>query len=408
VRDIIDNPLPQLIYSWNSLSDHNKLVLSSLGASLEGGTEWAGAGTLITYLRRNKAQLPFQKERMLMLLEEAYHKEYLEKEREQYRFRMDLLRRWIRREHSIWKVARETGLSFKRRFNPWVAVGATAGVLLIAAGALYTLQSRGYGIFRPAESEASDGARTADASAQVADQAVQAVNAVVLKANRGPFRVVVDDSLNLTSAGQDNELIITIPEMSRGIHRFVFHDPRTEEEISLEANITRDGQGIEVLFTAQRETTAQPEQKPAAEQPQTGTVLVSSIPPGASITLDGEWTGLKTPNLIESLALGRHEIKLSLEGYRDQTLELEVAAGKTEKQELTLEVSYGLLVLDVRPTAQIFLDGNPLVETPYVQPIEIQSGDHTLTIVNEAMEIRLERDILIEEGETLRIVEVLK
>jgi hypothetical protein len=126
------------------------------------------------------------------------------------------------------------------------------------------------------------------------------------------------------------------------------------------------------------------------------------------ITLDGEWTGLKTPNLMESLALGRHEIKLSLEGYQEQTLVLEVASEKTEKQELTLEVSYGLLVLDVRPTAQIFLDGNPLVETPYVQPIEIQSGDHTLTIVNEAMEIRLERDILIEEGETLRIVEVLK
>ena len=71
---------------------------------------------------------------------------------------------------------------------------------------------------------------------------------VVLKANQGPFRVVVDESLNLTSEGQADELIITIPEMNPGRHLFVFHHSRSGETITLEADICRDD-SINTLFT---------------------------------------------------------------------------------------------------------------------------------------------------------------
>jgi AAA+ ATPase superfamily predicted ATPase len=111
IKDIIDNPLPQMIYSWNSLSEGNKLVLSTLAGLLHNAGDYADSSRLLSYLRKNRIQLPFKRERLLVLLEEAYHKEYLEKQDDHtYRFRMDFLRRWIKREHSIWKVAREIGL----------------------------------------------------------------------------------------------------------------------------------------------------------------------------------------------------------------------------------------------------------------------------------------------------------
>ena len=78
VKDIIDNPLPQMIYSWNSLSEGNKLILSSLGGFLADPQDQAEAPRVCSFLRKNKIILPFKKERIYVLLEDAYHQEFLE------------------------------------------------------------------------------------------------------------------------------------------------------------------------------------------------------------------------------------------------------------------------------------------------------------------------------------------
>ena len=43
VAEIIDNPLPQMIYTWDALSDDEKLVWSLLAETLEDGNAFATA-----------------------------------------------------------------------------------------------------------------------------------------------------------------------------------------------------------------------------------------------------------------------------------------------------------------------------------------------------------------------------
>jgi hypothetical protein len=146
----------------------------------------------------------------------------------------------------------------------------------------------------------------------------------------------------------------------------------------------------------------------AAVLPETGALLLTTAPAGALIFLDGQDTGLKTPNLFERLAAGKHRVNLRLEGFRAVEVECAILPGQTARRELALSESFGQAVFDVRPTAKILLDGSPLIETPYVQPVRIRSGRHSLTLINEQLGVRREVAIEIREGETLRIVEVLK
>lgn len=52
----------------------------------------------------------------------------------------------------------------------------------------------------------------------------------------------------------------------------------------------------------------------------TGSLLVSSIPNGATVTLDNVATGRATPTTFEGVAVGQHAVKLTLSGYADTTV----------------------------------------------------------------------------------------
>ena len=144
----------------------------------------------------------------------------------------------------------------------------------------------------------------------------------------------------------------------------------------------------------------------------TGLSILGLVPQGGevvsgSILLDGEDTGLKTPNLFDKLPAGPHRLELALEGHRQVSVELEIPAGDTLKWEAALQPTYGEILFDVRPTARILLDGALLLETPYAKPVRVSSGRHALTILNESLGVRREREIVVVEGQTLTIAEVL-
>ncbi len=422
VKGIIDNPLPQMIYSWNSLSEGNKILLSSLAGVLSQPQDWAGPAEVIQYFRQSKLGLPYKREEILILLEETYHKEFLEKrENDLYRFRMDLPRRWIRREHSIWKVAKEVGLKPKKRARPvlWAAVavviaGAGLGIWYFLLGP--SLMPRE--VVQPAEP-------------QIPGE--QQIQEIVLRTNVQPFRVTIDGSLNLTSEGLEDQQEIVVPSLSAGNHRFVFLNPATGEQRFVQADIGESSRRISVTFattepvvssaaggsadsgTASAGTPAQTAEETAGGESgkteqavDTGTLFITSVPVSAQILLDGEDTGLVTPTLFEELNAGTHRVSLLLEGYREASLEIDIIAGDTNKQEVTLVESFGEVIFDVRPTAKILLDGDPLIETPYVQPVKIRSGPHAITIINESLGVRKEREIEVLEGQTITIAEVLK
>jgi hypothetical protein len=108
ITEIIDNPLPQMIYSWDALSDDEKLGLSLLGEVLTDGVEYAKAAELRASVKANDYPVNLSENTIRLTLEEMFRRELLEKDAEDgFRFKVDLLRLWIRRSHSIWQVVKE-------------------------------------------------------------------------------------------------------------------------------------------------------------------------------------------------------------------------------------------------------------------------------------------------------------
>jgi hypothetical protein len=108
IAEIVDNPLPQMIYTWDALSDDEKLGLSLLGEVLADGVAYATARELRTSVKANDYPVNLSENTIRLTLEEMFRRELLEKDSSgAFRFKIDLLRMWIRRSHSIWQVVKE-------------------------------------------------------------------------------------------------------------------------------------------------------------------------------------------------------------------------------------------------------------------------------------------------------------
>jgi hypothetical protein len=108
VADIVDNPLPQMIYSWEGLSDDEKIVASVLAERLGGGSAFSTAAELRTRIKSNNYPVDLSEDTIRLTLEEMLRREILDGDAgDGFRFRMDLLRQWIQTSHSIWQVINE-------------------------------------------------------------------------------------------------------------------------------------------------------------------------------------------------------------------------------------------------------------------------------------------------------------
>ena len=178
VREIVDNPLPQMIYSWNSLSEWDHIILASLAGRLANAEEWSDGRAVLRFIQTARIVLPFKGQRVNVLLEDSYHREFLEKsDSETYRFKMDLFRRWIRREHSIWKAAKEASLEFRKGGRTLLVAGSIAA--FVAAAAILSWLF----IFPRAAPPLPAVAASAPLE--------QTVSGVTFRANRGPFRLSI-------------------------------------------------------------------------------------------------------------------------------------------------------------------------------------------------------------------------
>ncbi len=106
--EIVDNPLPQMIYTWEALSGDEKLVISLLAETLENGEAFATAADLRSSVKMNTYPVNLSEITMRMTLEEMFRRELLDKNiHDGFRIKIDLFRLWIRRSHSIWQVVKE-------------------------------------------------------------------------------------------------------------------------------------------------------------------------------------------------------------------------------------------------------------------------------------------------------------
>ncbi len=106
VREIIDNPPPQLIYFWAGMEAVEKLVLSTVAEAARGVNSFPDLGEMKNALKKFSVTLP--ESDLKEVCEQMTASEVLERgPRESYRFRMDLYRLWIREEHNLYNIARE-------------------------------------------------------------------------------------------------------------------------------------------------------------------------------------------------------------------------------------------------------------------------------------------------------------
>ncbi len=104
-----------------------------------------------------------------------------------------------------------------------------------------------------------------------------------------------------------------------------------------------------LLFTSCFDTT---------EPDESATLIVESIPTGATIYLDGEPARIVTPATIE-IDPGTHQLRLELTGYQDYNVSFSVQDGDTYEilavMDVTLNTS--LSVVSTPPGASIYIDG---------------------------------------------------
>jgi hypothetical protein len=127
----------------------------------------------------------------------------------------------------------------------------------------------------------------------------------------------------------------------------------------------------------------------SAITPDTGSIYATTVPQGASVYVDGVYYG-PSPQIASGLAVGTHQVRLSLDGFQDWVGQVEVMAGKTTTISRTLPVSptipptpvpgTGTLTVASNPAgAQVYLDNVYLGITPITLP-SVTGGTHQLLI----------------------------
>jgi Zn-dependent protease len=112
-------------------------------------------------------------------------------------------------------------------------------------------------------------------------------------------------------------------------------------------------------------------------QPATGTMIIESIPSGASLFIDGTLAGT-TPYTSHTIATGDHALSLKMDGYADFPSTATIPAGGEFREIYTLSCNV-LSVNSIPSGASLSIDGTVKGTTPYTIRA-IRAGDHVVTL----------------------------
>ena len=113
-------------------------------------------------------------------------------------------------------------------------------------------------------------------------------------------------------------------------------------------------------------------------EPADGLVFVESRPPGASVTVGGEFKGL-TPLEISMTPGQRHEFTLLREGYHSRRVELDVRADQQHDLEVELDPVLVPVRIEAQPaTAELYVNGDLI--GPANQTVELLAASQTIEI----------------------------
>ena len=141
--------------------------------------------------------------------------------------------------------------------------------------------------------------------------------------------------------------------------------------------------------------------KLAKKPPSFATLSVRSIPPGASILLDGNPPD-KPPDTFTKIALGKHQLTATLEGYEPIQQELKIDVPNPEPLVIGLK-AFGNLTIESEPSgAMIALDEGPPLKAPYTYS-NVKFGRHKLSASLEGY-LTTQQELELKKGDSQKIV----
>jgi len=116
-----------------------------------------------------------------------------------------------------------------------------------------------------------------------------------------------------------------------------------------------------------------------------GTIVVSSIPSGASVSFDGkEMLGSTPIEVPEVSADDAHKITVVKKGYATAVRTVTVKPDERRELGVALKPLMGKLKIKVRPWARVYVDGKSMGMTP-LTPLELPVGEHIVQVKNEKL-----------------------
>ena len=132
LRTIVNNPPPQLVYDWEQYSFQEQLTLSLLSEVCEEAHVPVGVASLMEAKQENRYPIDLREDGMNVALEGLDDCKIVERtENGGYHLLVDIMRLWIRRNRSVWRLVEETEPPKGRRIG-WIA--AAVAVLVVVIG----------------------------------------------------------------------------------------------------------------------------------------------------------------------------------------------------------------------------------------------------------------------------------
>jgi len=348
VRDIVDNPLPHMIFTWGSLSDVEKVALAAMAEIGGSGDDTVGADDILAHLKTEKTGITLATDLLSEGLERLFVEDLLDKDEgdERYTFRMGLWHSWVSRMHSVWQVLEEIKADgrkpdkgvislARRRFLRTLAVLAFAAV---ATGLFFVWE------------------------------AMQEPVVVLAPDPDSTFISFVTDPPGARFFLDDRELKGTAGDSIRvPAGRFEY---RAEMKgfRGFADSVTLLPDTFLALFATLEE--------------ETGSIRVETTPPGAVVTVDNTPRSDPTPTTVTGLStLDLHRVSVRLAGYLPATYNnIQVVADSTSRVSHDFRKPRHALTLATVPSgAALFLDGQDLGPSPVSLPAVVE-GTHAVRV----------------------------
>ncbi len=415
VQTLVDNPPPQLVYQWDDLSESDQYTLAIVGELCDGAEDTVSAENLRQAIRDNKYPVDLRTEALRVSLESLCRSKWLERsEAGEYRFRVDLFRRWLRRARPIWSLVEESGEIMRRRPR-FVWIGGIAATVAVVAALLLYMRSRDdderalqeiIALAQPRSGQIWVDAQPRDAELWVDGQRQTRTLPTMLDGKPGGHIIELRharyhayrETLMVEAGGKDTlhtELRrlmggLSVRTQPTGAHIRLKGErdtslaaPFAELKLPTGPYLLRAEQRGFVAVEQKIEITAgQTQALDIALQDNVGHLYLTTSPAGATVTLDGKTLNTRTPIPLTNLPVGRHRLQVALADYllREQTVQIRLAHAETLSLTLNIKPVH-LLIDSTPPGAQVLLGDSVWAHTPV--DLQAEPGEYVLRIVHE-------------------------